>query len=181
MNIDERLELRQLDAGVIYMSDDISDYDIPYFSKRLHHATGRVKDIVIHMTSPGGSVYSALAMYDIIRGYVNNGYTIRVLVEGYAASAAAMIVLQAASVRQARPSSRFLLHEVSKWKYLDMEKLSTAKDEVKELETLSNTIFKIMAERCTKTEREIKAIIERKEVWMSAEEALAFGLIDEII
>jgi ATP-dependent protease ClpP protease subunit len=54
-------------------------------------------------------------------------------------------------------------------------------DSAKELQVLTDAVARILAERTGKAEEEIKEFVKRRERWMSADEALEFGLIDEVI
>lgn len=99
---------------------------------------------------------------------------------GIAASAAAMIILQAGDRRTCTPSTRFLLHEPSRWTFYKSETLSNLVDEAQEMKAITNQIAKIMSEKTGHSIEELMNLISRKEVWMSAEEALKWGIIDKI-
>jgi ATP-dependent protease ClpP protease subunit len=73
-----------------------------------------------------------------------------------------------------------LLHEVSTWGE-GMQRGSDLKDEAKEIDVLLEMIIKILSKRCNKSHEEVRKLIERKEVWFSAKEALEWGLVDRII
>lgn len=78
--------------------------------------------LTVYINSPGGGAYHALALYDALRRMSSRwGYKIKCIVEGWAASAAAMIVLQAGDERIAGPNARFLLHEARRWVFLAQE------------------------------------------------------------
>jgi len=49
------------------------------------------------------------------------------------------------------------------------------------METLTQMIVKILFQKSGKSEKEVRKLIERKETWMSAEEAKDWGLIDKIV
>ncbi len=140
-----------------------------------------LKRLDLRINSPGGDAYGAMAVYDTLVAMRKEGVSIDATVEGLAASAAAMVLLQAAEHRYARPHARFLLHEVRRWVTFQDERTSDLQDVGREMNALEAMIVGILAERCRKTEEEVKRVIERREAWMSAQEALDFGLIDRIL
>lgn len=181
-NFDDWLKYQEISRGILRLSDEIDSYSSSCLLSNFTYIEHEdIKDITLIITSPGGAVYEAFAIYDVMGDLKKKGFTIKVIVEGFAASAAAMIVLQAASIRQARPNARFLVHEISRWTVLHQEKTSTLKDETKELNALQDKILEILAIKSNKSKEEVLQYCERKELWMSAQEALNWGLIDEII
>lgn len=142
-------------------------------------SSGGRKDLTVTIVSAGGSAYAAMAMYDDLREMQHKGWYITAKVKGYAASAAAMIVLQAANRRVASENARFLIHEVRQFKF-GLERKSDSIDELREITALTDQICRIIAKRSGKSPEEVHKTFERKEVWFSAAEALEWGLIDEV-
>jgi ATP-dependent protease ClpP protease subunit len=91
-----------------------------------------------------------------------------------------VIVLQGADHRVARVTARLLFHEVWRWTSWGMETASDAEDELRELQTVTERIAQIIAARSHRFADEVKAFFKGREVWMTAPEALARGLIDEV-
>jgi ATP-dependent Clp protease protease subunit len=176
------LRAQDLEAGIIHLDESIRESmasriltEIAYIRRRgLPHLT-------ITISSPGGGAYYALALYDALKVASEAGIRVTACVEGWAASAAAMVVLQAADVRIAQPHARFLLHECRRWVFFSVERTSDLEDELKEIKALEEQILKIMASRCGRTVEEVLKLIRRKEVWFSASEALEWGLIDKVL
>ncbi len=178
-----KLQQNDLKHGIIHIQGTINDYEVEKLRlevNEIQRVKPKIRRITIFMVSPGGGVYEAFGMYDIIKNVSKAEIETEIIVEGLAASAAAMIVLQAANKRKGSESSRFLLHEIRRWTW-EVEKTSEVKDTVKELEKLELRVFEILAGRCKKTVNEIRKAIDRRESWMSAQEALEFGLIDEVL
>ena len=178
------LRWRDVNNGVIRIDRDINEESARIISMELdviRRRKPKLKNFTIKISSPGGEIYGSLTIYDLIRSMSNMGIKSTAIVEGWAASASAAIILQAADVRLCTKSSRFLLHEASQLAFFSDTKASELKDEAKELEIVNDIIFKILAERCGRTFDEIRKIIERREVWLSAKDAIEFGLIDGIV
>ena len=181
LGLDEAMHLAELQAGEVYLSDDISPFAARDLIRDIGYArnfVGDGKGIHLFINSIGGEIHSSFAIYDYIRR-IRQKTNVAAIVQGQAASAAAMIVLQACSPRIATANSRFLLHEPSLWGR-GPEKASIVADDAEELNRLHGVLVNILAERSRYTVPEILGQLSRRDVWMSADEALDWGLIDEI-
>jgi ATP-dependent Clp protease protease subunit len=138
-------------------------------------AKGPDKEIQIYINSLGGSVSDGLAIFDTMQFIRSPISTISV---GISASIAA-IILSAGTKgkRYALPNSRILLHQPSggvKGVASDIE--IHADEIIKIRERLNN----ILAEHTNQPLKKIKADTDR-DFWMTAQQALDYGLIDEVI
>lgn len=129
-------------------------------------------NIDLHINSPGGSVFDGQAIYNALKRHPANVTT---YVDGLAASIASVIALAGDKVVMAS-NSLFMIH--NPWGYAagnseEMRKYADLLDKVRD------TIVNVYKEKCTLSDVEIIAAMDA-ETWMSAEEALAFGFIDEI-
>jgi ATP-dependent protease ClpP protease subunit len=175
------LEYLSLKSGIIELRHDIHDINTQSFlSKLLYLVERNTPTAKILITSPGGSVYQANAMFDRLIWAHHHGTKSIGIVEGFAASAASMIVLQGCTQRLATPTARLHMHEPSQWIVLEQLKASTLDDEVKEMQALTKNIVKVIACRAHKSETEVFEFFKRRERWMSAKEALDWGFIDGI-
>mgnify|MGYP001605685231 FL=1 len=175
----DALRLARLDRGVIRLSVELDDCSVDEFLDEFAYVQSvpDINAITLEIMCPGGECYPAFGAYDVI---VASPKPVTGVVVGYAASAAAMIVLQACGWRVAYPHARFLIHEIHELRF-GLEKLSSAEDNARELGAVQDTIIDLLARRTGKSEEAIKLVIERREYWMSAREALEFGLIDRIL
>jgi len=181
-NYRDWLRYTDLINGVILLDETIREYSASAILSEIRDIKRRkLHEVNVVISSPGGGAYYAFAIYDALRELSEKGIKVKAVVQGWAASAAAMIVLQAADERIAYPSARFLVHECRRWVFFAVERSSDLKDEVKEMDAITERIFEIMSNRCKKTREEIHSLIERKEIWMSANEAKDWGLIDKIL
>ena len=174
---------RELENGIIHISGEVDEFRTRELLLLLSEVKRRLikgEILTIKLCSEGGEVHGSFAIYDALREISNSGIKVRIIVEGIAASAAAMIILQAGDERIARPHSTFLLHEPKRWVSFSRESTSQLETEVSEMNRITNEIVKILATRCNKLEEEVRETIRLKEKWMSPEEAKEWGLIDKI-
>lgn len=133
------------------------------------------KDIYIYINSPGGSVYSGLAIYDTMQFLSTpvNTYCM-----GIAASMGSFLLAAGTKgKRYALPNSRIMLHQPSGGSQ------GTAADieiQAKEILYLRERLNEIYAERTGQTVEQISDDLDRDR-FMSPEEAKEYGLIDHVI
>lgn len=133
--------------------------------------------IEIEMMSIGGSVHDGLGIYDKIIQTRNKGIAVNITVFGYAMSMAVPI-LQAATTRRAGPNATFLLHEVS---YSSRGTHSSNKDLLETTDKLAFRLNKIVADRSNLSIEQIEEFTKRRDHTIDAQQALSYGLIDELI
>jgi len=133
------------------------------------------RDISLYINSPGGLAYGGMAIYDVIQHVKPDVSTICV---GMGMSAAAMVLCGGApGKRFALPSSRIMIHQGSartRGAPSDME------IQLREVLALTHRMAEIIAHHSGKTLHEVSHDIERDR-FMTAEEAVKYGLIDGII
>jgi len=133
------------------------------------------KEIYLYINSPGGSFTAGMAIYDTMN-YITP--PIATVCMGRAASMGAFLLSAGQKgMRYALPNSEIMIHQPSagtKGKVTDME------IDVEHFLRIKKNLNEILANNTGKTAGEIKAASERDH-WMTAQEALDFGLIDKII
>ena len=147
---------RLLNDRIIFLNDEVNDVSAGLVVAQLLHLESQDpdKDIQLYINSPGGSVTAGMAIYDTMQYIKCDVSTICV---GMAASMGA-----------------FLLSAGTQGQITDMA------IHLKRLETIKKRMNTIMAENTGRTVEEVTAACERDN-FMSAEEALAFGLIDRVL
>ncbi|NPA61179.1 MAG: ATP-dependent Clp endopeptidase proteolytic subunit ClpP [Epsilonproteobacteria bacterium] len=133
------------------------------------------KDIYFYINSPGGVITSGLSMYDTMNYIKPDVVTICI---GQAASMGAFLLSSGAKgKRYALPNSRIMIHQPSGGAQGQSTDIQI---QAKEIQRLKDTLNEIMAENCGKTPEELERDTERDN-FMSAQEALEYGLIDKIL
>ena len=133
------------------------------------------RDINVYINSPGGVVYSGLAIYDTMQFVQSPIATICV---GLAASMGSVLLAAGTPERRAAlPNSRIMLHQPSGGSQ------GTAADieiQAREILWLKQRLYEILADH---TGQEVKQLIEdsERDYWLSAREAKEYGLIDNVL
>jgi ATP-dependent Clp endopeptidase proteolytic subunit ClpP len=140
------------------------------------HRLYPTRTIEIVFTSPGGSVVDGMALFDYIKEIQRSGHTINTHVLGVAASMAG-ILLQVGNTRSMAPESWLLIHEAS---FSSSGKIGDVEDTTEWVKKVCDRILNIFTARSTCTKAFIKKNWERRDWWVSAEDALKYGFIDEI-
>ena len=132
-------------------------------------------DITMHIDSPGGSVKSGLSMVDVME-YI--GSDIVTVNTGMAASMGS--VLLGAGTKGKRSSLRFsrtMLHQSSGGVSGNIQ---DARITMEEWEKINLTLFELLGRYCDKTTEQVMKDATRDN-WLSAEEAVAYGIIEEVV
>jgi ATP-dependent Clp protease protease subunit len=133
------------------------------------------EDITMHIDSPGGSVKSGLSMVDVME-YINAD--IRTINTGMAASMGS--VLLGAGTKGKRMSLRHsttMLHQSSGG---FSGNIQDAEIDWQEWQKVNNELFVLLGSYCGKTAEQVKEDATR-DFWLNAEEAVKYGIIDEVI
>lgn len=135
-------------------------------------------DVRIFINSRGGSVYSALSIYDELRNMrVDKGIETTAIVTGVCMSAA-VTILQAFSKRLARKHAAFMVHEVSS---MSGGSISSQDNQLKQAKLLQGQMLGIVKDRIGLAAWKSLKLRPGIDKYLTAEEALAAGLIDGIV
>ena len=177
----EFLRYEDLKRGIIYLRYELENEELIELHQQVNYVRRlKVPKVTVQIASPGGDAYYSLGMYDVIAALAKD-IPVEGVVSGVAASAASMIILQATTHRVATKHSRLLIHEVGRSVFFMNEKRSQTEDELKEMNALNQAVCQIVADRSGKSLEEVERCVSRQEVWMSADEALEWGLVDEVL
>jgi ATP-dependent Clp protease protease subunit len=132
-------------------------------------------DITMHIDSPGGSVKSGLSMVDVME-YISAD--IRTVNTGMAASMGS--ILLGAGTKGKRSSLRFskvMLHQSSGG---FRGNIQDAEIDMKEWKEVNQILFNLLGDYCDKSPEQVMKDATR-DFWLSANEAVEYGIIDEVI
>jgi ATP-dependent Clp protease protease subunit len=133
------------------------------------------KDIHLYINSPGGSVTAGLAIYDTIQ-YLKPA--VQTICLGQAASMGALLLACGTrGKRAALPSARILIHQP--WGGVSGQAVDIG-IQARELVRIKRLIVQYFAEHAGKTPETVERDLER-DFYMSADEALQYGIIDRIL
>ena len=168
---------RLLNERIIFLGTPIDDQIANLIVAQLIHLESEdpEKDIQIYINSPGGQVYSGLAIYDTMQ-YIKPD--VSTLVMGLAASAAAVVLLAGApGKRYALPNSRILLHQPhggAQGQAVDIE------IQAREIMRLRELLESIIARHTGQSLEKVSNDTDRDFI-LTAEDAKNYGAIDDII
>ncbi len=183
--IEERqLNVAQMDVfsrlmmdRIIFLGTGIDDYTANVIQAQLLflESNDPKGDISIYINSPGGSVYAGYGIYDIMQ-YIS--CDVSTVCTGIAASmASVLLVAGAEGKRMALPHSRVMIHQP----------LGGAQGQASDIEIAAREILKvkkelygIIAQHAHRPIEDIERDSDR-DYWMTAKEALDYGMIDKVL
>ena len=141
------------------------------------------EELAVRICSPGGSLSEGLAICALFRDHGN----VHAYIQGMTASAATVLAMGAKKVSMSSESV-ILVHNASymllEWEQANKERLAEKQEEYeglrRDLSTLDGVMARLYAKRSGRSEEEMSTLMT-DERWLSAEEALSLGLVDEII
>ena len=162
---------------IIFLGTEVNDYTANTLQAQLLYldSADLGKDISIYINSPGGSVYAGLGIYDTMQ-FVN--CDVQTICTGMAASMAAVLLVSGKEgKRSALPHSRVMIHQplggVS-------GQASDIEIEAREIQKLKKELYQIISDHSHTDFDKVWADSDRN-YWMTAEEAKAYGMIDNVL
>lgn len=165
---------RLLKDRIVFLTGEINDNLANIvISELLYLDNLSNEDIYLYINSPGGSITAGLSIYDTMNFINSNVCTIGI---GMCASMAAFL-LSSGSIRYALPNTEVMIHQPLGGAQGQATDLKIAAERIIKLKEKLN---KILAKNTKQTIKKIYEDTERDN-FLSAEEALNYGLIDKII
>ena len=181
---ERRMNVAQMDVfsrlmmdRIIFLGTQIDDYTANVIQAQLLFLDNSDpgKDITIYLNSPGGSVYAGLGIYDTMQ-FV--GSAVSTICTGMAASmAAVLLVAGEKGKRYALPHARVMIHRP----------LGGAQGQASDIEITAREIIKVKQELYSIISQhsgvDIKKVAKDsdRDYWMTAQEALEYGMIDNVL
>lgn len=183
--IEERqLNVAQMDVfsrlmmdRIIFLGTTIDDHVANIIQAQLLflESVDNSKDISIYINSPGGSVYAGLGMYDTMQFIKPD---IATICTGMAASMGAILMCAGQKgKRSALPHSRIMIHQPIGGVHGQASDIEIT---AREILKLKDELYKIIAKHSGQSLEKVNADSDR-DYWMKADEAKAYGMIDEIL
>ncbi|MBP5659327.1 MAG: ATP-dependent Clp endopeptidase proteolytic subunit ClpP [Paludibacteraceae bacterium] len=161
---------------IIFLGTEINDYTANVIQAQLLYlnSSDPDRDIHLYLNTPGGSVYAGLGIYDTIQ-FVSS--KVSTMCTGMAASMGAVLLVAGEDgMRSALPHSRVMIHQPMggiQGQASDIE--ITAREILK----LKDELYQIIADHSHQAVEKIRQDADR-DYWMTAKEALEYGMIDRV-
>jgi ATP-dependent Clp protease protease subunit len=168
---------RLLKERIIFLGTDVNAHTANLIVAQLLFLQNEdpKKDIQIYINSPGGSVYDGMAIYDTIKHIKNDVQTVGI---GLQASMGAFLLSSGTKGKRfVLPHSKVMIHQPSsgtRGKVTDME------IDLKESLAVRKLLNEILAKNTGQKLSQIEKDVDR-DYWMTAEEAVAYGIADKVI
>jgi ATP-dependent Clp protease protease subunit len=161
---------------IIFLGTEVNDYTANVIQAQLLYldSVDPNSDINIYLNTPGGSVYAGLGIYDTMQ-FINS--KVGTICTGMAASmGAVLLVAGEKDMRAALPHSRVMIHQPLggiQGQASDIE--ITAREILK----IKDELYQIISDHSGQTTEKIRQDADR-DYWMTAQEALDYGMVDKI-
>jgi ATP-dependent Clp protease protease subunit len=169
---------RLLKERIIFLGSPIDDYVASLTIAQLLFLESEDprKDIYLYINSPGGSVTAGLAIYDTMQFVRPDIQTICI---GLAASMAQVLLCAGTKGKRfALPHARIMMHQPlggTQGRVTDIEVYT------REMLRLRDELYAIIAHHTGQPVEKIRQDADRHDVWMTAQEALEYGIIDQVL
>ena len=178
MFLNKEVEKKILEERQIYLVGEVTDESVkPVIQKLLYFDSIEKKDITLFINSPGGSISAGLGIFDTVNFLKSD---VKTVAFGLAASMGMFLLCTGTKgKRYSYPHTRVLIHQP----LISGNYIGTASDvqifseEMLEVRKIMN---QIISERTGKTVKQIEEDSDRNN-WMSAKQALEYGIIDKIV
>ena len=168
---------RLLNDRIIFLGDEVTDDSANLIVAQLLflEAEDPEKDIFLYINSPGGVITAGMAIYDTMQYIRCDVSTICI---GMAASMGAFLLAAGAKgKRKALPNAEVMIHQPSGGARGQATDISIQAEQILKTKKKMN---EILSARTGKPIEQVTADVER-DYYMTAEEALAYGIVDEVI
>ena len=168
---------RLLNDRIIFLSEEVNDTTASLVVAQLLYLESQDpdKEIQFYINSPGGSVTAGMAIYDTMQYVKCDVSTICI---GLAASMGAFLLAAGTKgKRLALPNAEIMIHQPSAGTQGQITDMAL---HLKRLEVVKSRMNRILAENTGKSVEQVTADCERDN-FMTAQEALEYGLIDKVI
>ena len=161
---------------IIFLGTEIDDTVANVIIAQLLYLSSQDPEapITMYLNTPGGSVYDGLAIYDTMQYIPNEVHTV---CTGLAASMGSVLLCAGEKGKRfALPHSRIMIHQPLGGAHGQASDIEIT---AKEILKLKGELYQIIADHSGKTMKQIEKDADRDH-WLTAKEAVAYGMIDDI-
>lgn len=168
---------RLLKDRIIFLGSDVNAHTANLIVAQLLFLQNEdpKKDIFLYINSPGGSVYDGMAIYDTMQFVKNDVQTVGI---GLQASMGAFLLSSGAKGKRfLLPNAKVMIHQPSsgtRGKVTDME--IDLQESIRVRKLLNEILAKNTGQKISQIEKDVD-----RDYWMTAEEAVKYGLVDKIL
>jgi ATP-dependent Clp protease protease subunit len=168
---------RLLKERIIFFGEEVNEHTANLVVAQLLHLAYEdpKKDISLYINSPGGSVYDGLAIIDTMNFIKPDVQTIGIGMQ--ASMGAVLLAAGAKGKRMILPNSRVMIHQPrggTQGVMTDME--ISLKEGIRTKELLVDLMSKYTGQKREKVREDME-----RDLWMTSEEALKYGIVDSVI
>ena len=168
------------EANIIYLSEEIAEHTLPELIQKFRTVTRfndpekDVQPINLMINCLGGDLITTLGIID----YLNSvDRPVNTICRGGAMSAAALILTCGTGKRYMSPNSTVMFHEGS---MMEMGRVTDVKNSIKWSEVLLDKVYQLLADK-TKEDIDFWKKTLQADTYLTAEECIKLGVVDEII
>ena len=168
--------------GALFFHGDVEEdhvRDVQSEIERAHINIPKSRDLTLNFSTFGGDVFAGLALASTIQQVRRSGRRVNCHIQGCAMSMGSLIA-QVADVRTIEPQGWFMLHEISTGGLSESLKTSLVRDEAEILDRFEEQMFLLYSARTGKPVKYYRDKMHRRDWYLTATEALAERLVDEI-
>ncbi len=168
---------RLLKERIIFLGEDVNPHTANLVVAQLLFLQSEdpKKDVFLYINSPGGSVYDGMAIYDTMQHIKCDVQTVGI---GLQASMGAFLLSSGTKGKRfVLPHSKIMIHQPSSG---TRGKVSDMEIDLKESLAVRKLLNEILAKNTGQKLSQIEKDVDR-DYWMTAEEAVKYGLVDKII
>ncbi|MBU3822075.1 ATP-dependent Clp protease proteolytic subunit [Flavobacteriaceae bacterium XHP0103] len=176
IKVQDAIDSKLLEQRKVFLWGQVDDKSAKHVIDRLLYLDAlEASDIHLYVNSPGGYVTSGFAIYDCMKSLNSHVSTI---CTGFAASMGSIILSAGEKGKRfIQPHARVMIHQPSGGGRGPASDIEIAAQEIIKTKELS---AQILADNCGQTIEKVMKDFNRDH-WMSAEESVAYGIVDQII
>lgn len=173
------IQSKLLQEGIIMITDEIDSITVTEYQEQLFYLMSKYGEgdiITLYINSPGGSVYDGLGLYDTIQIIKSKGIIVRTVNIGKACSMASILLMCGTKgYRESTKNSSVMIHEISTLNYGKTPEIRDSTEEMDRLQKIMDDIIK------ENSSEELIKMCYRKDLWLGAEDAVKYNIIDKIL